>query len=73
MKFLLYAGSDKVAELYAGNIGIKQLYAGSNLVYERQGGFIFIELETKKKDRFIPAGSTAFVDKLSRNFMCKSE
>lgn len=72
---MLYAGTDKITSLFAGDMGIKRVYAGSELVYERPGGFLYLELVTGSGgvSRFAPAGSSALLDSSGRTFLCKSE
>lgn len=42
-------GND-IKEAFQGTQGIKTIYKGDNLVYERQGGFIYITVENEKKE-----------------------
>lgn len=39
-----------ISYLFHGKQGIKQVYHGKNKVYERDGGYIYITLESDKKE-----------------------
>lgn len=37
--------ANAITKLFIGNHGIKTVYQGKNKIYERTGGYIYIELE----------------------------
>jgi len=40
-------GDSVIPLLFQGDMGIKRVYLGDELIYERPGGFFFLELDTK--------------------------
>lgn len=42
-------GDRQTAELYCGTAGIKTASVGDTTVYDRPGGYIFLELYTEKE------------------------
>lgn len=42
----IYVGGVNIKELFKGDMGIKQAYVGETLIYERPGGFFYLELNT---------------------------
>lgn len=73
---MLSVGNDKIASLFAGNMGIKRAYVGSELVYERNSSYIYVELATGSSGsviRFVPLGSSALLDSAGKVFLCKKE
>lgn len=45
---MLEIGEEQVSALFTGVMGIKQAMVGNEPVYERQGSYIYIYLETKE-------------------------
>lgn len=43
----VYVGAREVSALMVGNMGIKSVFIGSEQVYERSGGYIYINLITE--------------------------
>lgn len=43
------AGERPVAELFCGSIGIKTASVGDTTVYDRPGGYIYLEFYTEKE------------------------
>lgn len=44
-------GENQISEIFVGNMGIKTIFVGNEPVYERTGGYIYIELNTKGDDK----------------------
>lgn len=73
---MLFAGNDKIASLFVGDMGIKRVYIGSELVYERPGSYIYVELDTSGETsmiQFAPLGATALLDSAGKEFLVKKE
>lgn len=47
---MLEIGNNPIGEMFVGEMGIKQAIVGSETVYERQGSYIYIYLETKEEN-----------------------
>lgn len=45
---MIYEGSDQITSLMIGEMGIKTVYAGDEIVYNRPGGYFYLELDTKE-------------------------
>lgn len=43
---MLAVGPDTILALFQGDVGIKSVYLGDLKLYERPGGFLFIQLTT---------------------------
>lgn len=43
-------GDTPISEIFVGDMGIKTVMSGGNPIYERSGGYIYIELNTKEND-----------------------
>ena len=43
---MLAVGSDVILALFKGDMGIKSVYLGDLKIYERLGGFLYIQLST---------------------------
>ena len=43
------AGDDSIPAVYVGEMGIKEIYAGDESVYNRPGGYIYVELITQEE------------------------
>jgi len=46
----IQTGETTAELIYQGDMGIKQVYLGDELIYERQGGYFFLELNTKNDE-----------------------
>lgn len=42
----IYIGENCVDQVFVGDIGVKEIYAGDTLIYQRPGGFFYLELNT---------------------------
>ena len=47
---MIAVGSDVILALFQGNMGIKSVYLGDLKLYERPGGFLYIQLTAKKEE-----------------------
>ncbi|MGM9608243.1 MAG: hypothetical protein ACI3XJ_12135 [Oscillospiraceae bacterium] len=45
---MISAGSEPIGELRVGEMGVKEVLLGENAVYTRQGGYFYLELNTKE-------------------------
>lgn len=45
---MLAVGLKRILELFIGSMGIKSARLGTETIYERPGGFLYIELSEKK-------------------------
>lgn len=43
----LRLGDAALLALFCGEMGVKRIYLGERLVYERPGGYFYLELETE--------------------------
>ena len=43
----VYVGAREVTSLMVGDMGVKSVFIGSEQVYERSGGYIYINLITE--------------------------
>ena len=43
---MVYAGAEQIASLMVGNMGVKTVAVGDDVVYERPGGYFYINLVT---------------------------
>lgn len=41
-------GTQPISDMFIGDMGIKTVLVGSESIYERPGGFLYIELNTKE-------------------------
>lgn len=46
---MLAVGLKKILELFFGSMGIKSAYVGGENIYERPGGFLYIELTSDER------------------------
>lgn len=44
----MYEGQDQIASVMLGDMGIKTVYAGDDVIYNRPGGYFYLELDTKE-------------------------
>lgn len=45
---MVAAGSEPVRELRVGELGVRQVRVGEVPIYTREGGYVYIELNTKE-------------------------
>ena len=45
---MIYEGADQITSLMTGEMGIKTVYADDEIVYNRPGGYFYLELDTKE-------------------------
>ena len=45
----MYEGQDQIASVMLGDMGIKTVYAGDDVIYNRPGGYFYLELDTKER------------------------
>lgn len=45
---MITIGEEQLTELFVGEMGIKNACIGEELIYTRQGGYLYIELNEKK-------------------------
>ena len=43
---MVYEGTEQVTSLFVGSMGVKTVAVGNDVVYERQGGYFYINLVT---------------------------
>ena len=60
-------GADSIPLLFIGEMGIKSGYAGKARVYERGGGYLFLELYSQRVP-FVPKNATALITKDGQKF-----
>lgn len=46
---MLALGIKRILELFIGSMGIKSAHLGGESVYERPGGFLYIELKSEER------------------------
>lgn len=46
---MLAVGIKRILELFIGSMGIKSAHLGGESVYERPGGFLYIELKSEER------------------------
>ena len=46
---MLNVGQQSLAGLFVGEMGIKTACAGEKILYERPGGYVYLELESEKE------------------------
>lgn len=46
---MLTVGLKRILELFIGSMGIKSAHLGGESVYERPGGFLYIELKSEER------------------------
>lgn len=46
---MLAVGIKRILELFIGSMGIKSAHLGGESVYERSGGFLYIELKSEER------------------------
>ncbi len=46
---MLAAGIKRILELFIGSMGIKSAHLGGESIYERPGGFLYIELKSEER------------------------
>lgn len=44
----MYEGQNQIASVMLGDMGIKTVYAGDDVIYNRPGGYFYLELDTKE-------------------------
>lgn len=44
----MYEGQNQIASVMLGEMGIKTVYAGDDVIYNRPGGYFYLELDTKE-------------------------
>ena len=44
----MYEGQDQIASVMLGDMGIKTVYVGDDVIYNRPGGYFYLELDTKE-------------------------
>ena len=45
---MIYAGAEQIASLMVGTMGVKTVAVGNDVVYQRPGGYIYIQLISDK-------------------------
>ena len=60
-------GETYIPLLFVGDMGIKSGYAGNEQVYEREGGYFYLDFSFPP-DRFVPKGSAALITKDGSTF-----
>lgn len=43
---MIYEGTEQVTSLFVGSMGVKTVAVGNDVVYERPGGYFYINLVT---------------------------
>lgn len=46
---MLAIGIKRILELFIGSMGIKSAHLGAETIYERPGGFLYIELMSEER------------------------
>lgn len=46
---MLAVGIKRILELFIGSMGIKSALLGGETIYERPGGFLYIELKSEER------------------------
>lgn len=46
---MLAVGIKRILELFIGSMGIKSVHLGGETIYERPGGFLYIELKSEER------------------------
>lgn len=46
---MISAGSEPIGELRVGEMGVKEVQLGGTGLYTRQGGYFYLELDTKEQ------------------------
>lgn len=46
---MLTVGIKRILELFIGSMGIKSAHLGGETIYERPGGFLYIELKSEER------------------------
>lgn len=63
---MLYVGSEKIPFLFNGKMGIKRVYVGGDLVYDRGGSYVYVELF--ERVYFTPSGSDGLITADGKRF-----
>lgn len=45
---MIYAGAEQIASLMVGTMGVKTVAVGNDVVYQRPGGYVYIQLISDK-------------------------
>lgn len=45
---MIYEGAEQVASLMVGTMGVKTVAVGNDVVYQRPGGYVYIQLISDK-------------------------
>lgn len=57
---MLALGIKRILALFIGSMGIKSAHLGEKTIYERPGGFLYIELKSEENTRY--AGTCRSID-----------
>lgn len=63
---MIYVGSEKVPYLFDEKMGIKRAYVGSDMVYDRGGSYVYVEMF--ERVYFIPSGSDGLITADGKRF-----
>lgn len=66
----LKLGGNQIPLLFVGEMGIKRGYAGNERIYERGGGYFYLEFFSAS-ELFVPQGATALITKDGSTFYVK--
>lgn len=50
MESKIRIGETEINSIMVGDMGIKSVYAGDSRIFERTGGYIYLELSTKEEN-----------------------